>query len=116
MPVGLMREESDLPGIKCFAAFFVCLSVLFCGAAAHAAVDFDVLEQLNPDSAAWIYQAESGLNQPVMQHETDDWYRERGFDEVKIYKTGSCLPHQDKSPEQSKLMAGPAATDNTSCP
>ena len=93
-----------MPGIKCFAAFFVCLSVLFCGAAAHAAVDFDVLEQLNPDSAAWIYQAESGLNQPVMQHETDDWYRERGFDEVKIYKTGSVYLHAADSLQDGMIV------------
>ena len=67
-------------------------------------VDFELLAALNPDCVGWLYQPESGLNQPIMQHETDDWYRERGFDEVKIYKTGSVYLHAEDSIEDDVLI------------
>lgn len=60
-------------------------------------VDFDYLTLLNEDCIGWLYQPESGLSQPVMQHETDDWYHERAFDEVKLYKLGSVYLHADAS-------------------
>lgn len=68
--------------------------ILCCSAlSAAAAVDFEYLTQLNDDCVGWLYQPESGLNQPVMQHETDDWYHERAFDQIKVYKTGSVYLH-----------------------
>ena len=67
-------------------------------------VDFDYLTQLNEDCVGWLYQPESGLNQPVMQHETDDWYHERAFDEIKIYKMGSVYLHVDAALDDSVVV------------
>lgn len=67
-------------------------------------VDFDYLTQLNEDCVGWLYQPESGLNQPVMQHETDDWYHERTFDEIKIYKMGSVYLHADAALDDSVVL------------
>ncbi len=63
----------------------------------QAIVDFELLEQLNPDCAGWLYQPESGLSAPIMQDETDDWYRDRAFDETKVYQTGSIYMHAKES-------------------
>lgn len=73
----------------------VCLFLPSAGFAREVRADFDYLDRLNPDCAAWLYQEQSGLNQPVMQHETDDWYHERAFDGVKVYKMGSVYLHAD---------------------
>lgn len=71
----------------------------------RAAVDFDLITALNPDCVGWLYQPESGLSQPVMQDsEQDDWYRERAFDEVKVYKTGSVYLHAADSIEDDVLI------------
>ena len=74
----------------------MCLPALSLAAGA-VTVDFDYLTQLNDDCIGWLYQPESGLNQPVMQHETDDWYHERAFDETKVYKMGSVYLHAGDS-------------------
>lgn len=80
-------------------------SFVFClPALANAGVDFDYLAQLNDDCVGWLYQPESGLNQPVMQHETDDWYHERAFDEVKIYKMGSVYMRSDADLEDDVIV------------
>lgn len=76
-------------------ALLCCLPVL--SLAEGVMVDFDYLTQLNDDCVGWLYQPESGLNQPIMQHETDDWYHDRAFDEIKIYKMGSVYLHADAS-------------------
>lgn len=53
-------------------------------------VDFELLSRLNPDCVGWLYQMESGLNRPVMQHENNEWYHERVFDQTKVYQVGSA--------------------------
>lgn len=85
-----------MKGFKRLAALV--FSFVFClPALASAGVDFDYLTQLNTDFVGWLYQQESGLSQPVLQHETNDWYYERAFDGVKIYKTGSVYLSSDAS-------------------
>lgn len=75
-------------------------------------VDFDLLSQLNPDTVGWIYQPDSGLNGPIMQDETDDWYHERGFDEVKIYQIGSVYLHsQDSLDDDLVILRGQARAE-----
>lgn len=76
---------------KRIRALLFCL-LLCLPSLAHAAVtvDFDYLQTLNEDCVGWLYQPESGLNQPVMQHETDGWYHERAFDQTRVYKMGSA--------------------------
>ena len=86
-----------------FKRFMLLLLILLCCAGVSFAqedaavvsdvrmtVDFHYLQQLNPECVGWLYQPESGINQPVMQNDDDKWYYERGFDEVKVYKTGSA--------------------------
>ena len=82
----------------------LCVPLLALAGAQNGTVDFDYLAQLNDDCVAWLYQPESGLNQPVMQHETDDWYHDRAFDEIKIYKMGSVYLHADDSLEDSVVL------------
>jgi len=71
---------------------------------AHTTVDFELLRQLNPDCIAWLYQEESGLNRPVMQSADDEWYHKRGFDQTKIYKTGSAYMLSDDSLTDSVVV------------
>ena len=64
----------------------------------QAMVDFDLIQQLNPECKGWLYQPESGFSAPVMQDtEEDEWYRERAFDEVKVYQTGSVYMTLEES-------------------
>jgi len=85
---------------KCFSSLICCLLFFFPSlsiAAEKVMVDFEYLTKLNDDCVGWLYQPESGLNQPVMQHETDDWYHERAFDQTKVYKMGSVYLHAGDS-------------------
>ena len=90
------------------------LGLLLCFSAVGLAaepvmVDFAYLQSLNEDCIGWLYQPESGLNQPVMQHETDDWYHERAFDNTKVYKTGSVYLHAaDSLSAQTVVLHGQA--------
>ncbi len=77
----------------------------------RATVDFDLLTALNPDCVGWLYQPESGLSQPIMQDETDDWYHERAFDEIKVYKTGSVYLHAQDSIDDDVLVLHGQARD-----
>ena len=77
--------------LLCFPA--LCLA----GQQSPCTVDFDLLTSLNGDCVGWLYQPQSGLNQPVMRHETDDWYYERAFDGVKVYQMGSVYLHAQDS-------------------
>lgn len=85
---------------KMLCLWMLILCLLPCAALAqHVMVDFDLLTALNPDCKGWIYQEESGLSTHIMQSSTqpEDWYRERGFDEIKIYQTGSVYLEQGNS-------------------
>ena len=109
--------------VKRLAAFMVMLACLLCCAAfalaepvvvsdVETVVDFELIEQLNPECVGWIYHAESGINLPVMQNENDDWYRERGFDQVKIYKTGSAfISHKQTMDAPVLTVRGQARTE-----
>ena len=69
------------------------MPLLALAGAENGRVDFDYLTQLNDDCVAWLYQPESGMSQPIMQHETDEWYYDRAFDQIKVYKMGSVYLH-----------------------
>lgn len=44
--------------------------------AADGHVDFDALQQINPDIFAWLYVPGTGIDIPVLQsHETDEYYK-----------------------------------------
>lgn len=44
--------------------------------AADGHVDFDALQQINPDIFAWLYVPGAGIDIPVLQsHETDEYYK-----------------------------------------
>lgn len=88
-----------MPIPKRFAALLLCFLLCFpaFGCAKGFMVDFDLLASLNPDCVGWLYQPESGLNQPIMRHETDDWYHERAFDQIKVYQMGSVYLHAEAS-------------------
>ncbi len=95
--------------MRIFRRILTALLVLLCclpalSLAEGVMVDFEYLTQLNDDCVGWLYQPESGLNQPVMQHETDDWYHDRAFDEIKIYKMGSVYLHADASLDDSVVV------------
>ena len=83
--------------VSLFLCLLLCFPAPSCAGEQQVMVDFDLLAQLNEDCVGWLYQPDSGLSQPVMRHETDDWYHERAFDEVKVYKMGSVYLHADAS-------------------
>ena len=43
-------------------------------------VDFEALEAINPDIAAWLYLEETGINYPVVQGTDNEEYLDRLFD------------------------------------
>lgn len=84
----------------------LCLLLPCAALAQHVTVDFDLLTALNPDCKGWIYQQESGLSSQIMQSSTqpEDWYRERAFDEVKVYQTGSVYMEQETTLQDDVVM------------
>ena len=80
-------------------------------------VDFDYLQQLNPECLGWLYQPESGINQPIMQNKDSKWYYERGFDGVKVYKTGSAyILWQESLNDPVVIVRGQARTEGALAP
>lgn len=99
-----------MPICKRLAALVLCLSLLLPSLAfSQSMVDFDYLKQLNEDCIGWLYQPESGLNQPVMQSEDDEWYHERAFDQNKVYQVGSAyMLAQDSLADNVVIIRGQA--------
>ncbi len=52
-------------------------------------IDFSSLQELNPDTIAWIYFENMDLSYPVVQGEDDDFYLHHGF--YKEENTSGCI-------------------------
>jgi len=61
----------------------------------RAAVDFDTVRAINPDTVGWLYQEETLLSYPVMQNHDKIDYQSRGFDGARLSAKGSVALEKD---------------------